>query len=305
MSDRSLPTQLEASVGPLDPLHQLEMLAVLKINNQAENMSGFVFFLRETVDIFCCYYIFPTVLVFRYFLQLHSCNYMQQQPVLLGRSSAKTGLVTKLFLAPGPTWWSGLAQPGPSHFFRIHHSCGIQQPHLQGHSALVLRNFCGRGLAHTWSSLSSFSHLTVPGGTLSADKKEGYKPSAAHLDQGLGHAIREIASHISYLNTLCDQLANLDFGDKAQGRRLLLAGSVSRQSFVTASKVRCSLGRSVRSYLLTEVRRDERSRRQLQRELGYAPTLARQAASAHPTSGGLHLPRAPHRRGSLKGKPGL
>eukprot|EP00965_Chrysotila_dentata_P150578 4974696-Pleurochrysis_carterae.AAC.1 len=58
---------------------------------------------------------------------------------------------------------------------------------------------------------------------------EGYKRAAAYLDQGLGRTIRDLAFHISYLNTLCDQLANLDFGDTPQGRRLP-AGSVSRQT---------------------------------------------------------------------------
>eukprot|EP00965_Chrysotila_dentata_P102763 3392718-Pleurochrysis_carterae.AAC.1 len=38
----------------------------------------------------------------------------------------------------------------------------------------------------------------------------------------------------------------------------------------------------------------------MQRELRYAPTPARQANAAHPTSGGVHLPRAPHRRDSLR-----
>eukprot|EP00965_Chrysotila_dentata_P019350 643707-Pleurochrysis_carterae.AAC.1 len=57
----------------------------------------------------------------------------------------------------------------------------------------------------------------------------GLQISAAHLDQGLGHIIREVAAHISYLTTLSDQLANFDFGNTAQGRHLL-AGSVSRQT---------------------------------------------------------------------------
>eukprot|EP00965_Chrysotila_dentata_P163877 5409823-Pleurochrysis_carterae.AAC.1 len=57
-----------------------------------------------------------------------------------------------------------------------------------------------------------------------------YKRSAVHLDQSLGPVIREVASHISYLNTLCDQVANYsDFAGTTQGRRLL-AGSVSRQT---------------------------------------------------------------------------
>eukprot|EP00965_Chrysotila_dentata_P028306 941495-Pleurochrysis_carterae.AAC.1 len=47
--------------------------------------------------------------------------------------------------------------------------------------------------------------------------------------------------------------------------------------------------------LFAEGRRGERSLRHVQRELGYATTPARQAATAHPRSGGLHLPRAPLR----------
>eukprot|EP00965_Chrysotila_dentata_P025316 841466-Pleurochrysis_carterae.AAC.2 len=119
--------------------------------------------------------------------------------------------------------------------------------------------------------------LGMPFGTLRADKTEGYKRAAAHLDQRLGHTIRELASLISYLNTLCDQLTNSDFGDTPQGRRLIVGAK-----------------------LFAKGRRGERSLRHLQRELRYAPTSARQTDTAHPASGGLHLPRAPYRRESLR-----
>ena len=143
----------------------------------------------------------------------------------------------------------------------------------------------------------------MPSGTLSAVETEGYKRSAAHLDQGLGHTIRELASHISYLTTLCDQLANSDFGDTAQGRRLI-AGSVSRQTISLCHTLQgAQFFRAKGAKLFAGGRRGERSIRQVQRELGYTPTPARQSATAHPRSGGLHLPRAPLGRKSLRTLP--
>eukprot|EP00965_Chrysotila_dentata_P226322 6195326-Pleurochrysis_carterae.AAC.2 len=51
---------------------------------------------------------------------------LQPQPVFLGRATAEMGLVTKL------------CRPW-----------GLHQPHLQGHLAWVLWNFCGCGVVHT------------------------------------------------------------------------------------------------------------------------------------------------------------
>eukprot|EP00965_Chrysotila_dentata_P241123 6204101-Pleurochrysis_carterae.AAC.3 len=48
---------------------------------------------------------------------------------------------------------------------------------------------------------------------------------------------------------------------------------------------------------------ESRALRFQQRELGYAPASARHTASAHPTAGGLHLPRVPYRREKLSSLP--
>eukprot|EP00965_Chrysotila_dentata_P242617 6204965-Pleurochrysis_carterae.AAC.1 len=140
---------------------------------------------------------------------------------------------------------------------------------------------------------------------LSAAKTANFKCSAAHLDQGLGHTVREVAFHICYLNTLCKQLANLDFGYTAQGRRLL-ACSVLRQTLSLCHSIRgAQLFRAEDVKLFAKGRRGERSLTHLQRELqlGYAHTPASQAATSHPICGGLHLPHASHRPKSLSALP--
>eukprot|EP00965_Chrysotila_dentata_P241122 6204101-Pleurochrysis_carterae.AAC.2 len=106
--------------------------------------------------------------------------------------------------------------------------------------------------------------LGVPCGTLSAVGTEEYKRSAAHLDQGLGHIIRRVAAHISYLTTLCDQLAHSDFGDTAQGRHLL-AGSVSRQPIALCHSLQgVQFFRAEGANQFAKGRRGERSLRHLQ-----------------------------------------
>eukprot|EP00965_Chrysotila_dentata_P082744 2730264-Pleurochrysis_carterae.AAC.1 len=78
--------------------------------------------------------------------------------------------------------------------------------------------------------------------------------------------------------------------DTAQGR-CLLAGSVSRQTISLCHSLQgAHFFRAKGAKLFAEGRRGERSLRQVQRELGYASTPARQAATAHPRSGGLDLP---------------
>eukprot|EP00965_Chrysotila_dentata_P106746 3526442-Pleurochrysis_carterae.AAC.1 len=91
---------------------------------------------------------------------------------------------------------------------------------------------------------------------------------------------------------LCDQLSNTNFGNSAQGRHLL-AGMLS------SSKQKEPICRK----LANKGRRGERSLRHLQRDLGYAPASAWHTASAHPTGGGLHLPRVPYRREKLNSLP--
>eukprot|EP00965_Chrysotila_dentata_P165965 5479694-Pleurochrysis_carterae.AAC.1 len=129
---------------------------------------------------------------------------------------------------------------------------------------------------------------------MSADMKEGYKRSAAHLDQGLGHLVRKGAFHISYLTTFCYQIEPSNFGDTAQGRALL-AGSVLRQTVALCLSLQgAQFSRAERAELFAKGRWGERSLQHLQQTLGYAPTPARHAATDNPTSGGLHLPCAPY-----------
>eukprot|EP00965_Chrysotila_dentata_P084495 2789718-Pleurochrysis_carterae.AAC.1 len=120
--------------------------------------------------------------------------------------------------------------------------------------------------------------------------------SSSSLPQRLGLIIREVAAHISHLTTLSDQLANADFGDTAQGCHLL-AGSVYRQIIALCHSLQgAQFFRAEGTCLFAIGSRGERSLRHLQKELGHAPASARHAASAHPTGGGLDLPRVPYRR---------
>eukprot|EP00965_Chrysotila_dentata_P163623 5402733-Pleurochrysis_carterae.AAC.3 len=108
-------------------------------------------------------------------------------------------------------------RPWPSHFFQSLSPLG-------GCISYIFKDARPGSFGTLWSwscpylTLASiFFRLSVPGGTLSAAKTEGCK------DEGLGHTIREIATHISYLNTLCDQLVNSNFGDTAYRDTVCLA----------------------------------------------------------------------------------
>eukprot|EP00965_Chrysotila_dentata_P130980 4330075-Pleurochrysis_carterae.AAC.2 len=188
-------------------LHSLEALTAFNIGDQAQGLSGFAIFPKETVELSFLAVQINTVLSFP---GVHPCGQVATtaDPVLADlelpglRFSSGSRLLSSFSTNPSsslPGRPGRLAHHSPGQLIASKFTAATspQSPIFKGTRRSPI---CSLAAAVSSSPSPRFSLLfclRVPGGSLSAAKTDGYERPAAHLDQGLVYIIREVASHIS------------------------------------------------------------------------------------------------------------